>query len=149
VHLLARRSFCLLAPDVASGESLLHAQRERALGLVVCLGESLVQAEIGPFCRRVTIPPTLLPWLREFAIPQIEALEAARSERDVVRTQALELGRHQRDREALAREYLESRNSLLQENAERRRAEAETAAANEIYRSVFRAAISHAIIGTE
>jgi PAS domain S-box-containing protein len=146
---LARRPFCLLVPDAPTGIQLLGAYKERALGLVVNVGESLSQEKLGPFCRRITIPPALLPWLREFALPQLEALQDARAERDVAMAHALDLERHQRDRTALAREYLDSRNSLLLENAERRRAEEATAAANEIYSSVFRGAVSHAIIGTD
>jgi PAS domain S-box-containing protein len=146
---LARRSFCLLVPDAGTGGALLAGQLERALGLVICVGDTAAPETLGPLCRKLTVMEALLPWLREFALPQIACLEAIRAERDVNAAQALELQRHQRDHAALAHEYLEFRNSLLKENAERRRAEAETAAANELYRSVFRAAVSHAIIGTD
>lgn len=146
---LIRRPFCLLVPDATAGTAFIGQHKERALGLVVDVGEVPAQTSLGMFCRQMTIPPPLLPWLREFAIPQLEALQVARTEWDRARAREIELDRHQRDRERMARDHLDFRNSLVLENAERRKAEEATAAANEIYRSVFRAAISHAIIGTD
>ena len=146
---LARRPFCLLATDAAQGEAAVAAVADQALGLVVCPGPVPESTVLGPWCRRQTLPPALLPALREFARPQLEMLELARAAQDELRARDLEVERHRRDRQSLAQEHLESRNGLMREIAVRRRAEEEMTAANERFRTVFRAAVSHAIIGTD
>lgn len=145
----ARQSFCLFVPGPRMGEEILGSLVDRALGLVAFVGDSFEVQPLGPFCRKISIPLLLLPWLAELARDQISMLEAMREQGDIILSQKHEIERHQRDRAALAQEHLEFRNSLLRENADRRRAEEEIAAANELYRSIFRAAVSHAIIGTK
>ena len=145
-----RRPFCLLAPERSAAAALLAPVLDRILGVVVVLGEAPEPGPgpLGPYCRLVHVPSALRPHLSDFVAPQLVLLEAVRERDDLNSAQRQEMERQQRDRVYLNSQHLEFRERLLQENAERRRAVEETGRANEIYRSIFRAALSHAIIGT-
>jgi two-component system cell cycle sensor histidine kinase/response regulator CckA len=129
--------FALYAPSFDEARSFLGAHLLKMAGIIIVSGERLSYAEITPLLWQVTVSPSLLPDLAEFAQHHLLQISRLVGREDRVAFLALENERLTISNQQASEEFSQFRTGLLREIEERRMAERHLAESEERLRLIM------------
>lgn len=130
-------AFALFADSVENAEIPLRPYTGKIAGVIVTYTPMFTWEFRAPLIFHLGVPPVLRPRLHELLTVILELLEMLQANDNTVRQRSTDLMRCLEDRKMLESDFARSRESLLEEIAERRRSEQSLWESEDRFRTIF------------
>jgi PAS domain S-box-containing protein len=132
-----RAPFALYAPSSEAALEFLDHHLARLTGVILIPGDHYSSEEVAPLVAQITIPPSMLPCLAEFAAHQLIQLDRYIGSEEQRSYLTLQNKRFELDNQRASEEFSRFRESLLHEIEERRASETALRESERRFHAIF------------
>ena len=130
-------AFALFADSVENAEEQLQQYVGKIAGIIVTAADGFIWNLRAPLLFHFGVPPALRPHLHEMLTGILLNVEMLQTREDTIRQRSIDLIRSIEDRRMIESDFARSRESLLEEIAERRRSEQSLGESEARFRTIF------------